>query len=281
MVLARRSGLAHYVRVHRIGLIHTHYYHYHTVSGLAYPLCGARCLWHWHGQGYQRPLFILGPFIRQLTSDFAWCVAISQTTAQSIARLCGENVAVIYNGIVVPDEGHRRVKLREMLGLPEHTRIVGTVGMVLPIKGHLDWLQAAAQLCPKYTDVHFVAIGGPTEYNRAYFDRVLRFRDELGLEKRVHFLGYREDAADLSSDFDIKTVCTLPPGEGFGLVIIEAMARGVPVIATDVGAPRELISHNRTGLLVKPGNPTELARAIEDLLSDGAASPANRSGRKG
>jgi glycosyltransferase involved in cell wall biosynthesis len=261
--------LAQYVRRHHVKLIHTHYHHYHGISGLAHALCGVKCVWHWHGQEWRRSLLVAGRFVQRLTRSFAWFVAISQATRATIGPLAGERVTVVYNGIPAPAPCCRRHELRQMLGVHDTTHLVGMVGSLNPIKGHFDFLQAASLVCRRRDDVHFVYIGG---HNAAalqeYYARVLQRRHELGLEHRVHFLGHRDDAAELISGFDIKILTTLPPGEGFGLVIIEAMARRVPVIATDVGAPREILTHNHTGILVPPADPTALAQAIEDLLAD-------------
>ncbi|MEW6197667.1 MAG: glycosyltransferase family 4 protein [Planctomycetota bacterium] len=261
-------ALARYVRRHRVDLIYTHYYHYHGLSGLAHLLCGVKCVWHWHGQESRAGLLKLAPLIRRLIRPFGWFIAISAATRESIQGLAGDRVTVVYNGLPQPQLCCRRRELRDMLGLPPDARIVGMVGTLHPIKGHLDALDAAAQICQRHADVHFVFIGGHTGPLEAYRERVLQRRRELGLEHRAHFLGHRDDAAELISGFDIKILTTLPPGEGFGLVIIEAMARCVPVIATDVGAPREILTHDQTGILVPPSDPAALARAIEDLLAD-------------
>ena len=93
-------------------------------------------------------------------------------------------------------------------------------------------------------------------------------RTQLGLEGHLHFLGHRADAAALVADFDIATVCTLPPGEGFGLVIVEAMARSVPVISTNEGAATEIITDGQTGVLIPAADAVALADAIEELLDD-------------
>lgn len=261
-------ALSRYVRRHRVDLVHTHYYHYHGLSGLAHALCGIKCIWHWHGQEYRAGLLRLAPVIRRLVRPFGWFIAISQATRESIQGLAGDRVTVVYNGLPRPRPEGRRRELRALLGVPPDARVVGMVATVHPIKGHLDALEAAAGICQRHPDVHFVFIGGHTEPLQAYRDRVLQRRRELGLEHRAHFLGHRDDAAELISGFDIKILCTLPPGEGFGLVIIEALARHVPVISTDVGAPREILAHNQTGILVPPSNSNALAEAIDDLLAD-------------
>ena len=176
---------------------------------------------------------------------------------------------MVYNGIPISQPLSRRRELRRALDLPPDARIVGMVGTLFPIKGHLDFLEAAAKICRKHTDTHFVSIGDQAGVDlQKYVDRVMERRRVLRLEDRVHFMGHRSDARELVSGFDVKTVCTLPPGEGFGLVIIEAMAQAVPVISTNEGAVGEILTHDRDGLLVPSANPDAMAEAVDRLLCD-------------
>jgi glycosyltransferase involved in cell wall biosynthesis len=271
---------ARYFRRQHIALVHSNYYYGHAVSGLAHPLSGVRCVWHWHGQERRAAILRLAPILRMLTSRFVEVVATSGATRASLRLLAGDRVTVVYNGIALGDPVDRRAELRSLMGVPQSALVVGMVASLNPIKGHLDLITAASHVCRDHPHVHFVLIGGHNaEPLRAYRDRLLAQRDAVGLGGRLHFLGHRSDAAALVSGFDISVLTTLPPGEGFGLAIIEAMAQCVPVIATDVGAPAELIRNGDNGLLVPPGDPPTLARAIARLLSD----PAERArlGRAG
>ncbi len=261
--------LARYLRRERIELVHTHYYHFHIVAGLARVAAPFRCVWHWHGMEVQRLVLAPAALWRALTHRFVWIIAISRATQQSIRPLAGERSTVVYNGISIGLPADRRAELRELLGVPPQSRIVGLVGSLNPIKGHRDFLDAAARVCARRPGVHFAFIGGhnaPTM--QPYLQLLLEQRRRLGLEQRVHFVGYRADAVTLMSGFDVSVVCTLPPGEGFGLVIIEAMAQRVPVVSTNTGAAGELITDGVDGLLVPPRDPAAMAAAIERLLDD-------------
>jgi glycosyltransferase involved in cell wall biosynthesis len=280
-----------YLRGRHVDLVHANYYHFHAVAGLACRLTGRKCVWHWrlpleqapkldpqrtsHGEGPVRidprwqAVKWLGTLLRPLAGSFVWNIANSESTAQSIRPIVGNRITVIYNGLPLTPPAPDRTRLRDIVALPESARVVGLVGAMQPRKGHVYFLEAAAKVCVRRRDVHFVYIGGQTVSREAeYNEFLLRRRAELGLEDRVHFVGARSDAAQLVGDFDIATVCSLPPGEGFGMVIVEAMAQGVPVISTNVGAAREIIEHDKTGILIPAADAAALASAVENLLSD-------------
>jgi glycosyltransferase involved in cell wall biosynthesis len=136
-------------------------------------------------------------------------------------------------------------------------KIVFTAARLHAQKGHRFLLQAAT-LVP---DAMFVLAGdGPDR------DELEMQAQRLGLGDRVLFLGYRQDIADLLATCDVFVLPSLY--EGLPLSILEAMAAGRPVICSAIGGSNEAVSNGDTGLLVQPGNPTELARAINMMLSN-------------
>jgi glycosyltransferase involved in cell wall biosynthesis len=151
--------------------------------------------------------------------------------------------------------------LQRLLDLPAETRIIFASGRAMPYKGIAVLLQAAAALRTSHPAVHFAYAGdGPA------LDEFRREAAALQLT-RFHFLGKRADTPDLVSSATIAVVPSLW-AEAFGLTVAEAMAAGVPVVATRVGGIPELITHGETGLLVPPGDPSSLAGAIGILLDD-------------
>ncbi|WP_038068375.1 glycosyltransferase family 4 protein [Thermoanaerobacterium aotearoense] len=95
---------------------------------------------------------------------------------------------------------------------------------------------------------------------------LINLRNKLGLKNKVEFLGFRED---IETILEKSKVFVLPSRwEGFGLVIVEAMSKGKPIIASNVGGIPEIIKNGKTGILVEPGNELELANAIEKLLNN-------------
>jgi len=93
-----------------------------------------------------------------------------------------------------------------------------------------------------------------------------RLAQEIGLASRIHFLGWRTDLEAILGELDVVICCS--KNEGTPLALIEAMAAGVPVLATDVGGVGDLIRQGETGWLAPPCDPPALSRAIRDLLAD-------------
>ena len=182
------------------------------------------------------------------------------------ARLCRDlyvsesKVRVVHNGIGLAqfnrqlDTAHRA-----MLTQGRDRPIVLTSARLYTRKGHMHLLEAAA-LVP---NALFILAGDGPE--RAALER---HAQQLGVEARVRFLGQRQDIPQLLGSCDLFVLPSLY--EGLPLSVLEAMAAGKPVIATAIGGTDEAVIHGKTGLLVAPGNPVELAAAIRKLLSDRA-----------
>jgi glycosyltransferase involved in cell wall biosynthesis len=151
--------------------------------------------------------------------------------------------------------------VREELGIPADAPLVGTVANFRPQKGHEFLLRAAVRVRESVPDVRFVLVGqGPLE-------ATLRRRvTELGLGATVVFAGWRPDAVRVASAFDLAVLPSLH--EGLAIALIEAMALGRPVVATNADGLNEVVDHGREGLLVPRADPDALAHAILTLLED-------------
>jgi glycosyltransferase involved in cell wall biosynthesis len=182
-------------------------------------------------------------------------VGVSDSVArdtESQLHLAPGTVDVIYNGVpqttTPTTPPHPRDSAR---------RLLGCVGRLSPEKGYDVALHALAAL----PDCELVILGeGPQ------LGKLRRIAASLGINDRVRFEGWVPPPWTDSWRFD----ALLVPShyEGFGLVAVEAMLAGIPVIASDVAALREVLSDEKTGLLVQPGRPDELARAAQRLLDD-------------
>jgi phosphatidylinositol alpha-1,6-mannosyltransferase len=158
-----------------------------------------------------------------------------------------------------PVDRDRRVEIRKRLGLPVDAFVALTVRRLFFRNGLDTLLEAAVELRDR--DSLHVVIGGSGPERGEIEDRIRNDRLD-----NVHVVGFIPDA-DLPDYYRAADVFVLPTrtAEGFGLVIMEAAASGVPSIATDSGAPREIVEDGETGLLVPPGAPRELAAAIAQL----------------
>ena len=139
--------------------------------------------------------------------------------------------------------------------------LVGVVAQLKPEKGLGTFLEAAAHVSPLLSNVRFLVVGdGPLR------EELEALAERLDLDRHVRFLGFRSNARALVELLDVLVVPSL--SEGAPLVILEAMAAGIPVVASAVGGIPDQIRHEREGLLVPPGNSAALGDALFGLLQD-------------
>jgi glycosyltransferase involved in cell wall biosynthesis len=173
---------------------------------------------------------------------------------------------VIHNGIDLSRYSRREARraLAERLGLPADAVLVGSLGNMRPAKAYDVLLRAAIDVCRTHNRVNFVIAGAIDD--KAY--RALReILDCDILKGRVHFLGFCEDAASFLNGLDVFVLSS--SSEGFSIATVEALAAGLPVVATKCGGPEEILTDKETGLLVPVGEPAALAQAICSLVEDG------------
>jgi glycosyltransferase involved in cell wall biosynthesis len=180
---------------------------------------------------------------------------------------------VIPNGVSpAPASTLSRAELLAELGLPADARLIGAVNRLWPQKRVKDLIWAADLLKVIRSDVHLLVIGdGPQ------LDRLLRFRRQVCIEDKVHFLGHRGDVAQLLPHFDVLWLGS--EYEGLPNIVMEAMMCGVPVVATDIPGNRDLVVPGETGFLVPVGDRASFARHTNKLLDD--ADLARRLGEAG
>ncbi|MDB5100447.1 MAG: glycosyl transferase group 1 [Cyanobacteria bacterium RYN_339] len=183
----------------------------------------------------------------------------------------------IHNGIPLPtDTGaiFDRGALRRALGLPANRPLILGVGRLVEQKGFGTLIEALPRVLAVQPDV-LVALAGVGELREALGARA----EELGVSHAVRFLGRREDVPRLLAAADI--FCLPSLDEGLPLAIAEAMAAGLPVVATPVGGVPEIVSHGETGWLVPPRMPAALALRLIALLADpGVAHAMGQAGRE-
>ena len=157
--------------------------------------------------------------------------------------------------------------LRDSLQIPEGERVVGIVGRLQPWKGQDKLIRAVADLRRRGHDVHGLVVGGVAYGLSPEYEPSLRaLVSELGLGDAVAFTGQVADAAAYISLMDV--LVSASDAEPFGIVLLEAMAQGVAVVAVTGGGPAEIIEHERSGLLVNSGDPKTLADAVERVVLD-------------
>jgi len=192
---------------------------------------------------------------------------VSHEVAQMVTRewhVAPSRVAVVHNGVRVPplEEGIEvRARFRRELGIEDADTLIGTVAVFRPVKDLITMLEAMAIIVKESPRAKLVLMGaGPQKEELE--EAVAR----LGLQSVVHFPGFRRDATQLLPALDVFVLSSL--SEGISLALLEAMAAGVPSVATSVGGTVEILQQPGCGLLVPPRSPRELANAIQSLMSD-------------
>ncbi len=255
--------LARFVRRHEIEIVHAHVARDYPLAALATRRAGARLVLTRH------VLFPLNRIHKLTLRRTARVIAVSQAVGEGLRAqniFDQDKIVCIHNGIDVDRfvPGREDAAGHEQ-GTDKKLR-VGMIGHLAPIKGQEDFIHAAAIVCGLRDDVEFIIAGEDKsrggEHRRSLEDLI----DKLILTKRVRLIGWVDDVARLLPTFDL--LVSPSRSEPFGLSIIEAMAGGVPVIASMSEGAREIIDDSQTGRLVPIGNAEALADAISELLSD-------------
>ncbi|MEQ9620234.1 MAG: glycosyltransferase [Deltaproteobacteria bacterium] len=202
-------------------------------------------------------LYILQKLVSMIVDRY---IAVSDGVAGKLSRLIfsPNKIRVVKNGISVEDfHSTRSNTLRDLLKKNKHMPIVLTVARLDKQKGH-EYLLEAASMVP---DAVFVLVGDGPER-----ERLETYVNETSLDDRVVFLGHRQDIREILSGCDLFVLPSLY--EGLPLSILEAMAAGRPVIASDINGTDEIIIDGKTGILVPPADPRAIAEAIRRILSD-------------
>jgi glycosyltransferase involved in cell wall biosynthesis len=194
-------------------------------------------------------------------------IALSQTElAEAVDNgiVPARKTDLIENGIQMPaPSGPERVaRLREEIA-PGATHVVGTVARFTPQKGPFDFVRMAHVLVRAEPGVHLVWCG-----DGELRGQVESMAMELGISKRLHFLGYRTDVIDVMAAMDLFTLTS--HWEGLPYTVLDAMALEKPVVATAAVGTRDVVQDGVTGLLTPVGDPEAAANAIAGLLRDGA-----------
>jgi glycosyltransferase involved in cell wall biosynthesis len=258
-------ALARLVRQHKVELVHGHLFGPSYSASLLGLLMKLPVVGTLHGQvdlhpeeKFKRIKFGL------LNRGASRLVFVSESLRRfflGTRLLRSEITAVIPNGVDTarfsraPDRS-----LRAAFGASDDEFLVGAVGNVRPAKGYDVLLRAAALLKTRSVNYRFVVVG---EADSDLGLRLLSLREDLGLTDSVSFSGFLRDVTPALNAFDVYAITSR--SEGFSISTVEAMAAGLPVVATRCGGPEEIVDDGVTGILVDNGSPEAVAAAIESL----------------
>ena len=219
-------------------------------------------------------LFELSRVHRHTLSRAARVIAVSQAVArelQSQGIIEDRKIATVPNGIDVERfaracAGFDRAQFLRNMGLPSDCALVGSVGELRTLKRHDDFIRAAARVAEEFPEAHFVLAGVDASDSGDLRRQLEKLVSELGLTDRFHFLGWVDEAEALLCAMDV--FVSASETESFGLAIVEAMAAGTAVVATRTEGAQEVISDQKTGILVPVGDVQAIAESVTALLKN-------------
>ena len=277
--LAALLALARIFRRERPDIVHTHSSKAGILGRLAARLAAVPRVVHTiHGYGFNasrawlqyRTFLALERLAARLTDRF---IAVSRANLEegvALGLFTRDRVSLIRSGVALREfesASHdtgleaRRNGLRRELGLPENALLVGMVACLKPQKSPLTFVEVAARVARDVPDATFV-VAGDGELRAA----VERRAGELHLGGRLHLLGWRRDVPKVMAALDVLLHTSL--WEGLPRVLPEAIAAGVPIVATSVGGTSDILKDGRTGIVRAPGDVEGLAAGVKRLLLD-------------
>lgn len=259
--------LAAHLRRHRVSVVHTHNPHALIYGAPAARLAGAVAIHSKHGMNPDRGRRL---WLRRMAARFVDAYVAVTPALATVALASGDcdssRLHVISNGIDVArfaPNRRARQKVRAELGIPDDAWVVGTVGRLAPEKDQALLIDAMAPLLGERRRLVIVGDGGERDALRA---RLAAMKEG----RFVHMLGARDDVEDILAAFDAFALTSRT--EGLPLVLLEAMATGLPVISTAVGGIPDLVEHRVTGFLAPAGERAPLTRQLDWLSTDGTLS---------
>ncbi|MFW5867752.1 MAG: glycosyltransferase family 4 protein [Armatimonadota bacterium] len=273
MIEAMPPVMALYLELGAIGpaIVHTNSAKMHLIAGAAARTRRLPVIWH------MRDLMTdddARSWLRRAVARIRpEVIAISEAVASQFEGMpC--TVRVVPNGIPLeqfepgpPPEG-----LREELGLPEGAPVACVVGRLTPWKGHRTLLRAWPEVVARVPDARLLIVGEVAFWEDSYAEELRSLAEELGVADSVVWAGFRDDVPDVLRLVDLLALASTD--EPFGRVVIEAMAAGLPVVATASGGVPEIVVDGETGLLVPPEEPAAMGDAIAAVLADPPLSKA-------
>jgi glycosyltransferase involved in cell wall biosynthesis len=275
--------LAQWCRRHGVNIVHVTERPRDAVFGLALArLAGCACVIHAHTTFYPHARSMSASVSDWVLGHADAVVGVSRFTADSYwqhgvvarERVFAVNNAVDCATLAAEPEPDARMRMRQRFDLPSAAPVVGSVGRLMRGKDQATLLEAFAAVRERIPDARLVLAGSAADIapdgRGDYRDYLIRRADELGIDESVVFTGFlaHEEMPALYAALDVFAhPCVEEP---FGLVVVEAMARQVPVVAVNAGGIPAIVRPGTDGLLVQPREPQALAEAIGHLLGDEA-----------
>jgi glycosyltransferase involved in cell wall biosynthesis len=269
------ARVARAIRQCDVALVHTNSLKADVIGGVAAKLAGVAVLWHLRDRiaDDYLPASVVRAFRMAASLIPDYIIANSQATLRTLGEKTTGRAAVIASGIdrvrIVHDGVEFGPPPPPVPFTPHPEFVVGLVGRITPWKGQHIFLSAAEIVLQRFPSARFQLIGSPL-FGEDDYERQLREQvKKLGIQGSVEFCGFCTDVGERITRLDLLVHASIT-GEPFGQVVVEGMAAGKAVVATNGGGIPEIVVDGETGILVPMGDVQLMAAAICDLLADPA-----------
>ncbi|MBI5326788.1 MAG: glycosyltransferase [Deltaproteobacteria bacterium] len=240
-----------------IAIVHTDAPAETFYAGVAARLLGIPLVWHIRVSNGNK---VINSLLSYLCAKL---ILVAKSLESRFPYLNSNKLVPIINGINVEEfDAFSRTDIRKEIGTDKDTVVIGCIGRIEEMKGQEYLVRAIDIVSRERRDFRVLLIG---EADETYYKDIMALMDSLNITMLFSYLGYRTDTAGIIKDVDILVSSSFQ--EGLSRVILEAMAAGKPVIATDVGGTGEAVIDGINGYIIHPGNYNALAETILNLLS--------------
>ena len=252
---------------HKIQIVHlNNEISSHFILIHAAKLAACKVVVHFHGW---RSLTNLEKWAAQFADEY---VSVTRAGAEFYSKeLRGHKVRGIVNGLIadhdIADNKERRYQFRKSLGLGGNSFLITLIGRLIPLKGHTVFIEAFSLALKSNPELMGLIVGTDDAPGQTYKAMLVEQIKKMGLEAQIQFQDWQNDLNTVYSGSDLIIQPSVRP-ESFGLVLLEAMSHGKPVIATRLGGFQDVVQDGVTGLLVEPNHPSQLADAILKIAGD-------------
>ena len=253
------------IRNERISVVFSNGGKEHIYGGVAAYFTGRPSVWLC--QGVPEVLDTLTRIVSLIPTSLI--LADSAHTQSILLRHFRKPIKMVYSGIELIRLGDLSLdSTRKDFKLRPTTSLVTMVGLFMEWKGQEFFIRAVPKVLHQFPEAKFLIVGDATrDCDKSYAERLRTLVRKLNLENKIIFTGFREDRLSIMASSDVIVHASTSP-EPFGLVITEAMAAGKPIIATNIGAPKEIVVDGTTGILIPPKDADAIASACIRLLRD-------------
>jgi glycosyltransferase involved in cell wall biosynthesis len=259
--------IADFIRENQIEIVHAHVARDYIPASIASMASNTKFI-------LTRHLTLpLKPFNRFALKNVSMAIGVSEGVATSLRSVFPkERITIVHNGIdIVARKIDSRERLREEFrsfhNLPLEVPLVGTLGELKELKGQRELVIAAAEVVKRHPNARFVIVGRDNSIDKKFRRDLKRLASISGLEDKFLWLDWLDDTRPFHAAIDV--FVSPSRSESFGLAMLEAIASGVPVVATETDGAKQLLGIN--GHLVPIEDPLTLAQAVNAALENGDA----------